>query len=296
MRPLLYNTCVDKLAGSIERITYYNDENGYSVLRLLPDERQGAAEDRQGLVTVTGNLPELAPGEYLKMNGEWIDHPKHGRQFQVETIEQSYPATLEGIRRYLGSGLLEGIGPKLAERIVDHFGVDTLDVIENHPKRLRQVPDIGPKRMKIIVQAWEEQRLIKDIMIFLHGHGITTNLALKIYKQYGDQALIIVQENPFQLARDIYGVGFKTADRIAQSLGLPPDHPTRIEAGVAYALEQMVGEGHVFAPRPVLLDKAVELLAVSRPQVDEAIDRLAEDETIVLDTIPLEEGQALRTG
>ena len=226
-----YNTPVEKLSGSVERITYYNEENGYSVLRIAPDESQGAAADRQGLVTVIGNLPELAPGEYLRLNGEWVDHPRHGRQFKVETIEQAYPATIEGVKRYLGSGLLEGIGPKLAERIVNHFGADTLEVIENHPQRLRNVPDIGPKRVKIIVEAWEEQRQVKEIMIFLHSHGITTNLALKIYKQYGDQALPIVQRNPFQLARDIFGVGFKTADRIAQSLGLPEDHPTRIEAG-----------------------------------------------------------------
>ena len=145
-------TLVEKLSGSIERVTYYNEENGYSVLRLIPDEPQGPAEDRQGLVTVTGNLPELAPGEYLKIEGEWVDNPKFGMQFKVETIEQAYPATLYGIRRYLASGLLEGIGPALADRIVDHFGEDTMDVIEHHPKRLREVPDIGPKRMKAIVQ------------------------------------------------------------------------------------------------------------------------------------------------
>jgi exodeoxyribonuclease V alpha subunit len=281
-----YNTPVEKLSGSVERITYYNEENGYSVLRIAPDESQGAAEDRQGLVTVIGNLPELAPGEYLRLNGEWVDHPRHGRQFKVETIEQAYPATIEGVKRYLGSGLLEGIGPKLAERIVNHFGADTLEVIENHPQRLRNVPDIGPKRVKIIVEAWEEQRQVKEIMIFLHSHGITTNLALKIYKQYGDQALPIVQRNPFQLARDIFGVGFKTADRIAQSLGLPEDHPTRIEAGVIYLLEDFANEGHVFAPRSQLSDRAVELLGIDRSQVWEAVERLAEQDLVKVDSIP----------
>jgi exodeoxyribonuclease V alpha subunit len=272
-------------------VTFYNPENGYSVLRIRPDEAQGAAEDSQGLVTATGNLPELAPGEYLKLHGEWVDHPKHGRQFQVETMEQAYPATLEGLRRYLGSGLLVGIGPKLAERIVERFGADTLDVIENHPKRLREVPDIGPKRSKIILEAWEEQKQIKDIMIFLHSHGVTTNLAIKIYKQYEDQALSIVQNNPYQLARDIFGVGFKTADQIAQSLGLAQDHPTRIEAGVIYALEEMSGEGHVFTPREVLADKAVDLLHVERPLIAPALERLAEDELVVLDSIPLSPDQ-----
>jgi exodeoxyribonuclease V alpha subunit len=278
---------VEKISGSVERITYYNEENGYSVLRISPDEAQGAAEDRYGLVTVIGNLPELSPGEYLRLNGEWVDHPRHGRQFKVETIEQAYPATIEGVKRYLGSGLLDGIGPKLAERIVDHFGAETLEIIEKHPQRLRQVPDIGPKRVRIIVEAWEEQRQIKEIMIFLHSHGITTNLALKIYKHYGDQALPVVQGNPFQLARDIFGVGFKTADRIAQSMGLPVDHPTRIEAGLLYLLEEFSNEGNVFAPRSLLADRAVELLGIDRSQVWEALEHLEADELIKIDAVPM---------
>jgi exodeoxyribonuclease V alpha subunit len=288
---LHYNGGVEILSGSIERITFFNEENGYSVLRLLPDEPQGKGEDRNGLVTVVGNLPELGEGEYLKMHGEWLTHPKHGTQFKVETIEQAYPATLYGVQRYLGSGLLEGIGPKLAERIVDHFGLETLEVIDKNPKRLREVADIGPKRQRIIVQAWESQRQIKEIMIYLHGHGITTNLALKIYKEYGDEALPIVQNDPYRLARDIFGVGFKTADRIAQSLGLPADHPTRIEAGITYVLEEMVGEGHVFAPRGLLEERAVSLLTVERNQIAPALERLSTAELVVLDGVPLSEGQ-----
>jgi exodeoxyribonuclease V alpha subunit len=174
---------------------------------------------------------------------------------------------------------------------VDRFGADTLDVIENHPKRLREVADIGPKRSKIILEAWEEQKQIKEIMIFLHSHGVTTNLAIKIYKQYGDQALGIVQNNPYQLARDIFGVGFKTADQIAQSLGLAHDHPTRLEAGVIYALEEMTGEGHVFTPREALADKAVDLLHVERPLIAPALESLAEAELIVLDSVPLSPDQ-----
>ena len=282
---------MESLSGSIERVTFYNPENGYSVLRIRPDKSQGVNENREGLVTVTGNLPELAPGEYLRLHGEWVNHPKHGLQFHVETLEQAYPATLEGLRRYLGSGLITGIGPKLAERIVDHFGTDTLDVIENHPKRLREVADIGPKRSKIIQSAWEEQKQIKEIMIFLHSHGVTTNLAIKIYKQYGDQAFSIVQENPYQLARDIFGVGFKTADKIAQSLGLPHDHPTRIEAGVIYALEEMTNQGHVFSPRELLIDDAVGLLHVERSQIPPALEGLAESELVILSTVPLSPDQ-----
>ena len=226
---------MDILSGAIERITYFNEENGYTVFKLAPEQSQGAAEDRQGLVTVIGNLPEFTPGEYLKMHGEWVDHPKHGRQFKIETIEQAYPVTLEGVKRYLGSGLITGIGPRIAERIVEHFGAETLDIIDNEPKRLREVPDIGKKRMAVIVQAWQEQRQVKEIMVYLHGHGITTNLALKIYKQYGDQAMGIVQNDPFQLARDIFGVGFKTADRIAQSTGLPKDDPTQRQPDISLA-------------------------------------------------------------
>jgi exodeoxyribonuclease V alpha subunit len=283
---------VEILSGSIERITYFNSENGYTVFKLAPEGPQGPAEDRQGLVTVTGNLPELSPGEYLKMHGEWVDHPKHGRQFKIETIEQAYPATLEGVKRYLGSGLIMGIGPKIAERIVDHFGTDTLDVIENHPEQLREVPDIGKKRMGVIVQAWEEQRQVKEIMVYLHSHGVTTNLALKIYKEYGDQSMGVVQHNPFQLARDIFGVGFKTADRIAQSTGLPKDDPTRIEAGILYLLEETANEGHVYSKQPELIFSTVNLLNVTVDQVEEGVSQLAEADLIVVDAVPMGEEEA----
>ena len=277
--------------GSVERITYYNEENGYSVLRVRPDESGGVGESREGLVTVTGNLPELSPGEYLKMKGAWTNHPKHGMQFQIEKIEQAIPSSLDGLRRFLGSGLLAGIGPKLADRIVEHFGAETVAVIEKHPERLRQVQDIGPKRSRQILAAWEEQKHVREIMVFLYGHGITTNLAVKIYKHYGNRALHIVQNNPYQLARDLHGVGFKTADKIAQSLGLPADHPTRIEAGVIYALEEMVFDGHVFAPREILVDKAAEMLLVERAQISEALETLAEDELIILSSVSLQAGE-----
>ena len=191
---------MDTLTGAIERITYYNDENGYTVLRLKP-ERGGRAAglSREGLVTVTGNLPELSPGEYVKLGGTWTNHPKHGVQFQVEVCEQTLPASLDGIRRYLGSGLIRGIGPRLADRIVDVFGKKTLEVIEEHPERLQEVADIGPKRAAGIAAAWEEQRQVKEIMIFLQGHGIGANLAIKIYKQYGNEALNIVRGDPYRL-------------------------------------------------------------------------------------------------
>ncbi|MEK6221790.1 MAG: ATP-dependent RecD-like DNA helicase [Chloroflexota bacterium] len=282
---------MDSLSGSVERITYYNEENGYSVVRLRPDKSKGIGESKDGLVTVTGNLPELAPGEFLKMLGQWTKHPKHGLQFNIEKIEQALPATLDGVRRYLGSGLLHGIGPKIADRIVDRFGVETLEIIENEPHRLRDVQDIGAKRAALIVSAWDEQKQIKEIMIFLHAHNISTNLAIKIYKHYGDTALSVVQENPYQLARDLFGVGFKTADKIAQSLGLPADDPTRIEAGILYVIEEMTHEGHVFAPREPLAQKVADLLRVEQNQITAGLESLAKNEMIMLESIPLGEGQ-----
>jgi exodeoxyribonuclease V alpha subunit len=284
---------VDTLSGSLERITFYNPENGYTVLRLRPDRQRGLPGlNREGLATVVGNLPELTPGEHLSLQGRWANHPQHGQQFNVEICQQTLPATVNGIRRYLGSGLVKGIGPRLAERIVNHFGRETLTIIEQQPERLREVPDIGPKRTRQIARAWQEQKQVKEIMLFLHSHGISTNLAVKIYKTYGDAALTTVQNNPYQLARDIYGVGFKTADKIAQDLGLPPDHPGRIEAGVIYALNEMSDDGHVYSPQAELARRAVELLNVSPELIPPALDRLAQQDRIRPDLIPLDRESA----
>jgi exodeoxyribonuclease V alpha subunit len=277
----------DTLSGSVERVTYYNPENGYSVLRLKPDNpRKIAGLSRDGLATVVGNLPELSPGEHLLLSGRWLAHPRHGLQFQVEICEQTLPATLAGMRRYLGSGLVKGIGPRLAERIVAQFGARTLDVIENQPERLVEAADIGPKRAGLIARAWQEQKQVKEIMLFLHSHGVSTNLAVKIYKQYGDQALQVVQSDPYRLARDIYGVGFLTADRIARALGLPADHPTRIEAGLVYALNEMTDEGHVYSPWALLAERAVQLLQIPAELIQPALQRLVQDERVREETLP----------
>ncbi len=274
------------LTGSVERITFYNTENGFSVLRLLPDQKRLTGLNRDGLATVTGNLPELTPGEHVRLRGRWVNHPKHGMQFEVELCEQMLPASVDGIRRYLGSGLIKGIGPRLAERIVTQFGIDTLEIIENHPERLLEVADIGRKRSTLIASAWEEQKQVKEIMIFLHGYGVSTNLAVKIYKTYGDQALQVVRSDPYRLARDIYGVGFRTADQIAQKLGLPVDHPSRVEAGLAYVLNQMTEEGHVYAPRLELVTRASELLILPVETVEPAVERLAADGQVKVETLP----------
>lgn len=268
----------DEISGSVERITYYNQENGYSVIRLKPDTRGMLpfkyAAGRDSLITVVGNLPEVNPGEWLKLSGRWASHSKHGRQFQAELCEQSLPASTEGIKRYLGSGMIRGIGPVMAERMVDRFGEDTLDVIDYEPERLGEVPGIGDKRIRSIIKSWDEQRAIKDVMIFLQSHGVSTNLAVKIYKKYGDDSLSIVQNTPYRLVKDVYGIGFKTADKIAKALGLAHDDPQRIEAGVAYTLNRMAEEGHVYMPQEELEPEAAQILEVEAEKITQVIDSL----------------------
>jgi exodeoxyribonuclease V alpha subunit len=284
---------MDTLTGSVERITYYNSENGYTVLRLRPENQKGihampkSSLSFDGLATVVGNLPEVSPGEFLQLQGQWSRHATHGSQFKAEVCEQTLPASLAGIQGYLGSGMIKGIGPKLAERIVAKFKEDTFDVIEQTPARLLEVPGIGMDRTGKITKAWQEQKQVKEIMVFLHSHGVSTNLAVKIYKTYGDQSLEIVQKNPYQLERDIYGVGFKTADKIARALGLPVDHPSRIEAGIVFALNETINEGHVFVPRESLGTRAIELLEVSPDLIAPALDRLAQEDRIRTDMVPL---------
>ncbi|RMD54751.1 MAG: ATP-dependent RecD-like DNA helicase, partial [Candidatus Thermofonsia bacterium] len=261
----------EQISGSVERITFYNPENGYSVIRLKPDNRGMLpfkyASGRDALITVVGNLPELNPGEWVKLTGKWTAHSQYGRQFTAEQCEQSVPATVEGIKRYLGSGLIRGVGPVMAERIVNKFGLDTLEIIDQQPERLKDVLGIGKKRVHQITKAWAEQRAIKDVMLFLQSHGVSTSLAVKIYKQYGDDALSVVQNTPYKMVQDIHGIGFKTADKIAQALGLAPDDPGRIEAGIAYTLNRMAEDGHVYMPQETLEPEAAEILGVPTEKI-----------------------------
>jgi exodeoxyribonuclease V alpha subunit len=285
---------MDTLSGSVERITFYNPENGYTVLRLRPERQRGMYDSvpksglsADGLATVVGNLPEVSLGEFLQLQGHWDRHPKHGSQFKSEVCERTLPATIAGIQGYLGSGMIKGIGPRLAERIVGKFGEETFDVIEGQPERLLDVPGIGSDRTARITKAWQEQKQVKEIMVFLHGHGVSTNLAVKIYKTYGEKAIETVQQDPYQLERDIYGVGFKTADRIARSLGLSTDHPSRIEAGIVFSLNETIDEGHVFAPQELLAQRAAELLEVPAELIPPALERLTQAERIRPDRVPL---------
>jgi exodeoxyribonuclease V alpha subunit len=279
----------DQISGSVERVTYYNAENGYSVIRIKPDNKSMLpfryASGRDELITVVGNLPEVNPGEWLRLTGKWASHSKHGRQFQAIQCEQALPATSEGIKRYLGSNLIRGVGKVMAERIVNKFGDATLEIIDHHPQRLREVLGIGPKRIKEIEKAWDEQRAIKDVMIFLQSHAVSTSLAVKIYKQYRDDSLEVVRQTPYKLVQDIRGIGFKTADKIAQALGLAHDDPGRIEAGIAYTLNRMAEEGHVYMPQAELEPEAAQILTLGEDKVKAVIDSLEQSEVIKRETL-----------
>ncbi len=269
---------LDELKGQIERITFNSEETGYTVARVK-------VFGRRDLVTVVGNLMNPAPGEVLLMKGEWANHPKFGEQFKVVSYESKIPATVAGIRKYLGSGLIKGIGPVMAKRIVDKYGKDTLEIIEDRYERLSEVSGIGKKRVGIIKKAWDEQKEIREVMVFLQGHGVSSAYATKIFKQYGDRSISVVRENPYRLAMDIYGIGFVTADKIAQNLGFSKDSHVRSEAGALYVLNKMADEGHVFYPYGLLLDKCAEILEVERAIVANALGTLAESKKIVLEDI-----------
>ncbi|MFC9644926.1 ATP-dependent RecD-like DNA helicase [Streptomyces mirabilis] len=256
--------------GVLERITYANEENGYTVARV--DTGRGAGD----LLTVVGALLGAQVGESLRMEGRWGSHPQYGKQFTVENYTTVLPATVQGIRRYLGSGLVKGIGPIFADRITQHFGLDTLQIIEEEPKRLIEVPGLGPKRTKKIADAWEEQKAIKEVMLFLQTVEVSTSIAVRIYKKYGDASISIVKNQPYRLAADVWGIGFLTADKIAQSVGIPHDSPERVKAGLQYALSQSADQGHCFLPEEQLIADAVKLLQVDTGLVIECLAELAE--------------------
>ncbi|MEU6763453.1 ATP-dependent RecD-like DNA helicase [Streptomyces sp. NPDC046853] len=267
--------------GVLERITYANEENGYTVARV--DTGRGAGD----LLTVVGALLGAQVGESLRMEGRWGSHAQYGKQFTVENYTTILPATIQGIRRYLGSGLIKGIGPVMADRITTHFGVDTLDIIEQEPKRLVEVPGLGPKRTKMIAAAWEEQKAIKEVMVFLQGVGVSTSIAVRIYKKYADASISIVKNEPYRLAADVWGIGFLTADRIAQSVGIPHDSPERVKAGLQYALSQSTDQGNCYLPEERLIADAVKLLQVDTGLVIDCLAELAtEEEGVVRERIP----------
>jgi exodeoxyribonuclease V alpha subunit len=270
------------LEAVLERITFANPETGYTVARV--DTGRGG-----DLVTVVGALLGAHPGESLRMRGRWGSHPQYGRQFHVDDYTTVLPATVQGIRRYLGSGLVKGIGPKTAERIVEHFGVTALDVIEQEPGRLIEVPGLGPKRTKLIADAWEEQKAIKEVMVFLQGVGVSTSLAVRIYKQYGDQAIGVVRNEPYRLAGEVWGIGFKTADTIAKAVGVPHDSPQRVKAGLQFTLSESTSDGHCFLPEQELIAEAVQILQVDAGLVIDCLAELVGEEGVVREPVPGED-------
>ncbi|MBD2169161.1 ATP-dependent RecD-like DNA helicase [Calothrix membranacea FACHB-236] len=253
----------ETITGVVERLTFYSEESGYTVARLM----RPSAKD---LTTITGSFANIQPGQTLQLTGFWREHPQYGPQFQVVNYRETKPATLTGIEKYLGSGLIKGVGPVTAKRIVAHFGQETLDIIEHQIERLIEVPGIAKKRIKLIKNAWETQKAIKEVMVFLQGHGVSTTYAVKIYKQYGDEAIAKVTENPYQLATDIYGIGFLTADKIARNVGIAPDSEFRYCSGIIHALSEAAEAGHCYLPQPELIESVIKLLTTDEHQPTES--------------------------
>ncbi len=249
----------------VERITYQNPDNGYSVLKV-------AVKGYNDLVTVVGNLLDANVGSVLLMDGDWKVDAKYGRQFLASKWEETLPATVYGIEKYLGSGLIKGVGPHFAKKIVAMFGVDTISVIEDTPDKLIAVHGIGKKRVEKIKESWEKQKEIKNIMLFLQSNGVSTAFAAKIYKAYGNESIDVVKGNPFRLADDIWGIGFKTADGIAEKLGFGKTDYVRCRSGIMYTLNALADEGHVFSERTQLVKKAVELLEADEQSICDALD------------------------
>ena len=249
----------DYLQGVIERLTFHSEETGYAIARLKVPKAQD-------LITIVGNFANIQAGQTLALEGIWRSHPKYGDQFQVNQYRETKPATLTGIEKYLGSGLIKGVGPVTAKRIVAHFGLETLEIIETQIERLIEVPGIAKKRVKMIQTAWETQKSIKEVMVFLQGHGVSTTYAVKIYKQYGNNSISTVTENPYKLATDIYGIGFFTADAIARNIGIEINSEFRIIAGIFHSLGAAAEEGHCYLPQPELIERTVKLLTLEEYQ------------------------------
>lgn len=262
----------NSIEGVVDRIVYNNEENGWTVARLVVRGK--------GEVTAVGHLPGIQAGENLRLSGRWVNDRKFGKQFRAESFLTIQPNTFIGIEKYLGSGLIQGIGPEIARRLVQHFGLDTLDVIDRQPQRLAEVEGIGKVRSSRIREAWQEQREIKDVMVFLQSYGVSTAFALKIYKRFGQDAVRAVRDDPYRLAREIYGIGFRTADRIAQSLGIPLASPRRAAAGILHTLRRATDTGHTYLPREMLIAESSDLLATDREMVPREILEQAVDELV----------------
>jgi exodeoxyribonuclease V alpha subunit len=268
----------ERLSGSVERVTFHSEETGFCVLRVK-------VRGQRDLVTVVGFGAAVTPGEYLECLGVWVNDRTHGLQFKAHQLKTVPPSTLEGIEKYLSSGMVKGIGPHFARKLVHAFGEQVFEIIENTPERLQHLEGIGPKRRAQITAAWAEQKIIREIMVFLQSHGIGISRAVRIYKTYGDEAILRVSENPYRLALDIHGIGFKTADTLAQRLGIPSDSLLRAQAGARHVLQQWAEQGHCTAPREKLIEMAVTLLEIPQATIEKAIETELLEKNLIQDII-----------
>ncbi|MHC2584941.1 exodeoxyribonuclease V alpha subunit [Bradyrhizobium diazoefficiens] len=278
MKPQPKPSSREVLAGLVERVTYHNDGNGYCVLRIK-------ARGHRELVTVVGHAAVISAGEWITASGEWINDRTHGQQYRAKFLKTSEPTSLDGIEKYLGSGMIRGIGPVYAKKLVRAFGEKVFDTIEAEPERLREVTGIGPVRANRITAAWAEQKIVREIMVFLHSNGVGTARAVRIYKTYGADAVQVMTENPYRLARDIRGIGFKTADAIAMKLGIEKTAMIRVRAGISYGLTEAMDEGHCGLPTDELVPLAEKLLEVPVELVRIALDLERIAGTVIADSV-----------
>ena len=278
MKPQPQSSIQEVLAGLVERVTFHNTENGFCVLRAK-------ARGHRDLVTVVGHAATIVAGEWITASGEWVNDRTHGQQFKARFLKTSAPTSIDGIEKYLGSGMIRGIGPVYAKKLVRAFGEKVFDTIEAEPERLREVTGIGPVRAKRITDAWAEQKVVREIMVFLHEHGVGTARAVRIYKTYGADAVQVMTENPYRLARDIRGIGFKTADAIAMKLGIEKTAMIRVRAGISFALTEAMDEGHCGLPTEELIPLAEELLEVPPDLIRTALDLELSDGTVIADHV-----------
>src|SRR5260221_8105733 len=270
------------LEGSVENIVFRNEDNHYTVARFRPNDNGRLFRD--DLMTIVGTLPGVHVGELLSVEGEWEKDPKYGRQLRVISFTQRLPASVEGITRYLSSGLIKGIGPKKAQRIVEYFGEQTLAIIEQQPERLTEVKGISVKDREQIINAWNEQSEVKELHLFLQSHDVSMNLATRIYKQYGQESIKVIRENPYQLAQDVFGIGFRTADEIAVKLGLPRDGVPRLATGLKYVLAQAANDdGHCFLPENELIRRASDILQAPPESLSEAMEQLRHERDVFIE-------------
>src|SRR5205823_6193009 len=269
---------MEHLTGAVERVTFHSEETGFCVLRVK-------VRGHRDLVTVVGIAATITPCEYIEGQVVWVNDRTHGLQFKTQALRVVPPSTLEGIEKYLGSGMVKGIGPHFAKKLVQAFGEQVFDVIEQTPERLTDLDGIGPKRKQRVVEAWEAQKVIREITVFLHSHGVGTAREVRIYKTYGNDAIVRVQENPYRLALDIHGIGFKTADTIAQRLGIPRDAVIRAQAGVRHVLQEFAEDGHCAGHQDELIDAAATLLEIPVEIIEQAVELECQEEHLIAEAI-----------